>query len=499
MNLAITINGVDKTTLINWRSLSVNDIINAQASEAQFSLICHANQTYRPAIRDEVIITDGATKVFAGKILSIKDRVEGKISTISISAKDYTAELDRVIVTDNFTSQTVNQIITSLVADYLAGTGITMTNVACTTLITTASFNSIPLSQVIQILAEQVNYSWYIDYDKDIHFFARNTEMAPFNLDDSSGNFIWDSLELEQDISQLRNVVIVRGGDKVATVARPKNHVGDANQKTFNTDYQFNSKPTVTVGGVSKTVGLENIDQDASFDCLWDYNQKYIRFVAAPAAAAAVTITGYPLIPIFVQVEDAASIGQNGRHEFKKTDKSINSAEEAKQYADAQLEAYGNSVREGNFRTYTSGLSSGQTINITVTDRNISETFVIQSVTLSMYSANNGIWSVELATLRTVGIIDFLQKLLTDQTRQITIDSNEKLEKYYEDNQTAQVTEEVSLKVAMQDYQTAQVTEEITKDPFGAGVKPDFVLAPYVVTGQTDKSREFFLDASPLR
>ncbi len=498
MNISVTIGGVDKSAVIDWPSFSIEDNVDEQPDICSFLIQKHTGQTYAPEVNDEVVAYDGATKIFGGRILSIKNTIVGDISNYQITCKDYTAELDRILVTDSFESTTVGGIIEYIVDNYLAGEGITYNNVDCTVAVTKIVFNKMPISKCISELAKLVNYNWYIDYDKDIHFFVKNTEVAPFGIGDTSEDVIADSIELENDLSQMRNVVIIRGGDKVAGNTRSKTHTGDGTQLTFNTDYKFANLPTVTVGGVSKTVGTENLDT-TGFDCYWDYNQKYVRFDSAPAGASAIVITGYPLIPIIAQVEDLASISTYGRFEFAKTDKTIKSSDEAKLYGEAQLNAYANSIREGSFRTYTSGLKSGQTISINLVDLGVADSFVIQRVTLSMVSRIKGEWSVELATLKTLGIIKFLQDKLLNDNKTVDYNENDVLEKYYMDNGRVEVSEMVGpVENISQDYQDIDVAEDLAKDPFGPGVAPDFVLCPYVPTSNSDPKREFFLDRGVL-
>jgi len=205
------------------------------------------------------------------------------------------------------------------------------------------------------------------------------------------------------------------------------------------------------------------------------------------------------LIPIIAQVEDLDSITQYGRFEFAKTDKTIKSSEEAKQYGEAQLEAYAQSIREGSFRTYTGGLVSGQVISIALTDLGVDDSFVIQRVTLSMVSRTKGEWSVELATLKTMGIIKFLQDLLLSDNKKVDYNEDDVLEKYYLDTKVIEVVEQVGpIEAITNDELDVEVDEDLVKDPFGAGVKPDFVLTPYIPTGHTDPKREFMLDRSTL-
>lgn len=498
LNLQVKINNVDKKDQIVWNSLRIEDNINDTVNTCSFAVKLYGTKTVSVAMGDTVDILDSATKIFSGKVLSI-DYSYAKLSkTIRVVCKDWTIELDRLLVTERYANMTVNNIIADIVANYT--TGITTTAVNCTMIVKSIAFNSIPVSKAIQMLADQVNYYWYIDYNKDIHFFAKNSknsESASFGLSDGAGNHIDDSFQYVEDNSQLKNRVIIRGGEKVGTVARSKNWIGDNSQTVFGTDSKFNAKPTVTVAGASKTVGIENLDQ-SGFDCYWNYTEKYIRFGTAPTLDQAVIFTGYPLIPIIVQNEDSLSVAQFGAFEFKKIDKSIKTTDEAGQYAMAQLEAYAKSLRNGKFRTYRSGLSSGQSISVNLAGIGLTDTFLIQRVTMQMFGKTEGVWEVEIVSSKFVGIITFLQNLILKDTKDIVLNDDEVLEKNYTVSEQINITELIALTTITQNNETVQIAEDIMVDPFGANTAPYFVLCPYVVTGQTDRNREFLLDGSYL-
>jgi len=164
--------------------------------------------------------------------------------------------------------------------------------------------------------------------------------------------------------------------------------------------------------------------------------------------------------------------------------------------SDAELEAYAASITDARFRTRQSGLISGQTINVAISDLNVDEDYMIQRTTLRLEGPDAGVWDVELASLRTIGIIDVLQSLLINSEKNIEFDEDAVLEKNFVDFQTVQVTEEITVTTPKQDYQDVEVTEEIEKDPFGADTPPIWVLARYVPTGQSDQNREGKLDIS---
>ena len=202
-----------------------------------------------------------------------------------------------------------------------------------------------------------------------MHFFKKNDEAAPFNLTDTSDNYIFDSLVIRDDISQIRNRVKVRGGEAIAE-SRTEKLSGNGEKLEFPLANKFSSKPTVTVNGSSKTVGLDFLDLDTDYQVMWSFQQKYIRFTAGnttptPTSPATtnINVTGTPLKPIVVQKQHNPSVVRYGVYEFLAINDSIRSRDEALQYAQAQLEAYANSIRAGSFDTYTGGLKSGLTIS----------------------------------------------------------------------------------------------------------------------------------------
>lgn len=64
-------------------------------------------------------------------------------------------------------------------------------------------------------LAKTWEYTWYVDYERDIHFVNMEAETAPYDITDTSNNFT--DLGVEVDVSNLGNRVIVRGGEKTSS------------------------------------------------------------------------------------------------------------------------------------------------------------------------------------------------------------------------------------------------------------------------------------------
>lgn len=428
--ISVTIGGVDKTNVIE--DITTIDTINSQVDTADFSILKAPGDSYIPALNAEVIVTRGSFRVFGGVITSIKDELVGANSIrYNITSNDFTFQLNRLLAVERYEGQTINYIINDLITKYAPD--FTVTNVAADIVVNSIAFNRITLSECFRKLADLVNYTWYVDYYKDIHFVASNAEPAPFDVTD--GNYIRESLSIERNITQLRNRVTVIGGE-VPVPTRTVKYAGNGSTASFSTQYKFASLPTVTVGGVPKTVGVDFKDDDLSFECMWDFNQEYIRFTAGnipadPGTGTNIDIIGEPLLPLLVSIPDSASILTFGEFEFSIADKNITSEDQAIDRALAELKAYASSVSEGQFDTYQPGLRSGQVIRVTDALRGLDEDFVIQKVTYKYLSPDDtydGVWSVSLATLKTVGIVSVLQKLLLKED--LTVDEQQRLLAY---------------------------------------------------------------------
>lgn len=437
MSITVTIASTDRTSSVDFPSLRKRDVLNQQVDQCEFSIKKYGtSQTFVPNLGDEVVITRDGTTIFGGVIERISEEVQAaKILRYRIQSVDYSKYLKRQLVSERYTNTTIGAIITDLVSNYTAaGDGITTNNVAGTLGVSSFSFNRLNVADCLQKLADAVNYVWYIDYNKDIHFFPKNTEIAPFSLTDTSQNYVYNSLKIVDDLSQIRNSVLVQGGEKVSDSARTEYHDGDGTRVQFRLANKYNTKPTVTVGGSPQTVGVEFLDDDASFDVMWNFNEKYLRFTAGNTPTSGtnnIVISGTYLFPIVVKVPAPASIQQYGTYEFSLTDRSIRSQEEAIDRALAELRVYQGQIYEGQFKTYTDGLRSGQVLNINSTQRGKNIDVLIQSVDCIPRdpSGDTMEYSVRFATLKSIGIVEYLQNQL--RSKEVIEDDEDLLTNYY--------------------------------------------------------------------
>ncbi len=239
MAITLKINSVDKTSLVDWKSLTKQQVSSKEPDTLNFDIINYPAKTYRPVLGDDVKLydTDGTTLIFGGTVINTEEKMDGLVKYFTVNCKDYTHTLDRNLVVKNYTNQTVSYIVNDLLTTYAPT--FTKTNTTDTTIITAISFNYLPISECLKKLAKTLgHYSWYVDYTKDINFFANYTKSAPFNLTDTSQNYIWGSLIFRSDISQLRNHIILRGGTTTGT-SYTDYKIADGKQNTFFVGYDL--------------------------------------------------------------------------------------------------------------------------------------------------------------------------------------------------------------------------------------------------------------------
>lgn len=446
----VYIENSNQSRAIDVSTLQIDNILTSQVDTAKFTIKEYGTRhTFVPEVGEEVMIFNNYQKIFAGLVIKVTQHADDyKVILYDVECQDYTRILDRKLVADVFTNTSIADIITSLRDDYFPD--FTLDNVVNADLIVSyIAFNYATISSCLQQLATIVGYDWYVDYDKDLHFFGADEELAPFNLNDSNGSYVFNSLQIRNDNSQLRNRIYVRGGSYLADTFTTQ-FLSDGVQNLYNLGYTYNDIK-VSVTGETMDGGIDGVDADTLFDYMWNTSQNFIRFRGdrIPNTASPIRISGQPYLPVRVVIQDDVSIAStlsvegygDGVYEYLIIDNSINSRDAARQRAAAELDSYKETLSEGQFQTYTDGLQAGQTITISSAAYGITDTFIINKVTAKMWTNSKLTYQVSLVTTKTFGIIEFLAGLLSKQTSQIIIDPNEIVDLVYAKTESLSISE----------------------------------------------------------
>ncbi len=434
-------NGVygDRTRLVDTNTFKLTQVITSQPDTCEFTIKKFGDRTYRPEVGDDVQVRNDGIHIFAGVITEIDEQYDvSDYAGYRVVCTDYTYKLDARLVVETYEDMTVDAIMTHLKANYLPS-DVTIDNVDCDTTINFAAFNYEPVSQVIAKLAELAGADWYIDPYKDIHFAVQQTIDAPFDLSDDGGKYVYDSLIVRRDQTQIRNVIYVRGGEYLANVTTAV-YDGNNAQRYFVTPYKM-SELTLTVTGQQKSIGVDPIDDPLQFDAMHNFQEKTVFFrsdriprnTSALAASQKVRIGGKPNLPVIWRQSDSGSIALYTSREHVIVDASINSKDGARQRAAAEILAYRGTLVEAEFDTYEEDLHTGQRITVQSDLRDIEDQYIINKIVWKVFGVRDDqcpqlVAHVSLVTTRTFGLTQLLQRLMNQEKKLLKINEGETLD-----------------------------------------------------------------------
>lgn len=448
MAITLTVNAVDKSNQVEWNSISIEQVLTKEPDILTFKIKNYGTKTYRPLLGETVEVFNGATKIFSGVVVELTEDVDGLAKFLKVLCKDHSFTLDSILVNKAYTNQTINAIIANLITTFAPS--FTYVNVNAPFVVGKVVFNYLSISNCLAKLTKLAgDYDWFVDYDKDIHFFVQSTIPAPFSLTDTNGNYLWNSLTIHTEIHQLKNDIIVRGGDVPSATPRTEVFDGDGVKLSFSLASRFENTPTVLVNTIPQTVGIDFVSPEASFNCFWNQNEKYIRFKVSTVPSAGtnnVTVSGTPLFPLIVQKSNQTSIIDWGHFQGLITDKTLKELNTAEDRADTELSLYSEEINTGYFETYKDGLKVGQVLNVQSTIRGLNKDYKIQAITTTLHTLDSLIHSVELVASEDLGINDVLQKLLIkDPSDLITVQEDEVVQRFTQFNESFEITDSFSV------------------------------------------------------
>jgi hypothetical protein len=400
MAITLTIGGASKSYRVG--SLSMSATANGMTS-ASFSVRSN-DGTYRPALDAEVIITDGATRIFGG--LVNKPSEAGVLAdasgahpaiTTRVSAVDFHAYTERRYLNETIPAGTLKAALTVIVS-YLSDYGVTLDagQVDGPTLPELVY----DYRQVTQALNELMTltgkygdpYVWRIDHYKVLSAAQPADVPAPFDITEGDGTTIGD-VTVETSRDKYANKIIL----KVPT-RQESNHVetftGDGSTYIFQLTYTL-TKPLgfVNVNGTDETFAVEGIGFDMAVFWLYSSVDNTIRRVEQgnpnpPANGAAISITFDGNYTGFATAEDAGEITANGLWEKVVTVDAVPSDTTAQALADGFLAKSLVTPKTIRYKTFETGLAPGQSQAIDMPSRNVDVTAVITDVVTRDYGTN---------------------------------------------------------------------------------------------------------------
>jgi len=269
MSIIVTVNGSEAQV----RALTISNVITSRPDSCQLTVQDPDTAPVAGQIV-QVYRDTTANMLFAGPIVSMLSKQLAPSSMeYSLICSDYQYLLDKKLVVAAYTNQTCKAIIEDIITNFTdAAIGFTTVNVDTGPTIAKIAFNYIAPSDCIRQLAEMVMYEWYVDTNKDLHFFAEETAFAPLEITDAALLSTISHFNLRPDYAQIRNKVTVRGS---YTLSDPytENQVADGEQRAFKLGYRPHAL-SIEEAGVPQVKGVENINED---DGTYDYMMNFME------------------------------------------------------------------------------------------------------------------------------------------------------------------------------------------------------------------------------
>ncbi len=392
---ALTIGGSARVVRPGW---SISETANGRNTMTLD--VVSVDGSYRPAIDDQVILTEDGTRIFGGLVTApaeawLGDRTWAGHST-RVAASDFSVYADRKHVTAEIVAGTLKAALV-VVATYLSDFGVTLdAGQVDGPSLAALSYDARLVKDVLDELATITGYYWEIDYNKILRMKAVGSAAAPFNVADGDGNVEGD-LTAEPDDTNRANYVILLAGTGVKDVADTVGP-GDGVTTTFQLRYTPAAFYLINVGGtlvdgwpsggVNETIGTA--------PAIWSYDAATNR-ITRTTGAPGVGVTIYPTMsaqfPLRVVADGGAPAAS--RRERIYTATAVFDATVAQAIADGYLARDNVLPTIARYRTARTGIHPGQTQTLASARRGVaSATYLVTDVEIFHLLDQQGVGSL---------------------------------------------------------------------------------------------------------
>lgn len=422
MTRHLYIAGVDR-----WRDYERDTLKLESALTYQMDTCSFQVRGSRPVEGEEVIVEDDEQgRLFGGIIKQValaKTMPDRSNCLWQVECDDYTDQVDQKLVVETYENVAADEIFRDIASKYCAGFTVDGVRSGAPT-VELMTFNYKPPSECFKELCDYIGWHWMPDYHKDLSFFSVEelAQPAPMKLM-PGGKF--RNVKHTVDTQGLRNRVYVRGGTMLSDFftyeikADGTARIWILPHKPHEISFRVNGQPV--------SVGIENIHEEADFDYMMNFEEKYIKAspqTVMPVSGLTLSWTYKYDVDVITMVEDIASQqalavvqGGDGIYEHVITDDSLTTIEAAEAAGNADLRENANPKVKGSFETEVNGWQPGQLVEISLPDRGIEGTFLVQKVTIEPTTGGK-LWTyrVEYGG-RLLGIADFLKALVSAQQK----------------------------------------------------------------------------------
>ena len=352
---------------------------------------------------DEVIITNDAEteRYFAGYLMGLESAPANTEIHYICDCLDYTAILEKAIINEEWEDTADNTILGNIKTN--AEPALTAFDFATNvTNLGTVAFLRLARRTVrdaLEELADRVGAEWYIDYNKNLHWFSVEAADAAYSISDDpdlSADFPCGQLRRMVDGHEVINRVTIVGGDYLSG-DQTHEYAADNQQVRFTVPYFYREPTTGTIlidkntgsdvspSWSAQTVGIKYIDDGASpaKDVLFSHQERFVEFASAPSnLTRAWRITARYEIPLRTRVRSEDSFDRYGQwFEGVINDEDIKDKTEAQSRGKYFLAANALAKTVFHCKVYEPGLRAGEIIQLVNSNLSVNDTYFIRKLT----------------------------------------------------------------------------------------------------------------------
>lgn len=395
MAIGVTINSVDRTSYIDRLEFSI-DATLGQRTTATVSFRDLANSV-RPTIDQRITIANGPSTLFSGLITEAEETPLGRDTGLRRRLTCTSAEVycDRRLVTETIASgQTLKQVLTTLVTNYLTGWLTLSASQANGPTLSALTYDHRVLTDVLNELSTVTGYIWSTPLEAGSPVLAMTLPAAanaPFTITDADRNCTEFRYRLNRD--QYRNRQYVKAGTD-AVVLKSETWVSNGSQTTYVTTYPA---PNNINGYWPNLLIVDAVTQGPIFwgvtagQWYWNWaTHTIVNDTGVPLAAGKVVSapTYDAQFPITVQSDSSSQQGLYGLYELIVEAPETFDNDLAQDIADGLIRRYASSPAIVEFTTDEAGLAVGQRLTINLTTRSLNDTFLVTSLRQTLLTDN---------------------------------------------------------------------------------------------------------------
>jgi hypothetical protein len=198
--IVVELNAVDMRLFTVMDSVSIQDT-QGQPVTAHFTLV---NPFTSPVVGDAIRILYYAQVIFSGTIDRInKSSSDLKNRLYEIDCLDWAQTLFRRKISRTFTSQSVLQIVNSILSTELVNERVTLGVIETTSVVPLVETKNARIFDVLRDLAATTGQTFYVDFDQKIEMRSVTVTASPLVF--SEGNVLLDGTTVDMDRDTYRN------------------------------------------------------------------------------------------------------------------------------------------------------------------------------------------------------------------------------------------------------------------------------------------------------